>query len=132
MRSEQAFMKAVEVALCRALPVRLWRQNAGRWRTEKGHWIEGAPKGAADLSGVVIGPGTRLEIEVKAKKGRISDEQQNWAKRMREFGCVYVLVQDDGTPEAIAHAIEQVRRAIGMVLVPTGTNHFTISAKYMF
>jgi len=115
MRSEQAFMKLLMIALCRALPVRCWRQNAGRWRTEKGHWIEGAPKGAADLSGIILGSGKRLEIEVKAQKGRISDEQKHWAEKIAEFGGVYVLVQDDGTPEAIAHAIEQVRRAIGTV-----------------
>lgn len=113
--TEQAFMRALMPALVAALPIRIWRQNAGKFETTRGHWVEGAPKGAADLVGLVIAgqhKGRHLEIEVKGPKGRQTDEQRNWERRIREFGGIYVVAQDDGSPAAVSRAVEAVASAI--------------------
>lgn len=80
---------------------RAWRQNAGKFRmvaepcarcAERARWVEGAPTGAADLSGILPG-GVRLEIEVKSANGRQTPEQRNWQRMVQTQGGVYILAQ---------------------------------------
>lgn len=109
---ETDFVKALMMALPLALPVRLWRQNAGQWQTSVGNVIHGAPKGAADVSGIVLGPGWRLEIEAKVGVRKQTPEQKQWERRIVEWGGIYVLVRDDGRSNTVGRAVELVRRAI--------------------
>jgi len=90
-----------EILLALGRRVRLWRQNAGKWRTVRGpcpdcarrsYWIQGAPTGAADLSGI-LNDGRRLEIEVKAALGQQSPEQANWQRMIESRGGVYILAR---------------------------------------
>jgi hypothetical protein len=50
--------------------------------------VEGLPDGYSDLSGVRISDGRAVFIEVKTSKGRVSDKQKKFIKRMRECGAV--------------------------------------------
>ena len=75
--TEQDFQQNLRLALTRAkVPVRLWRQPAGRIRTDRDTFVECAPVGAADLTGGVTGglrKGTRVEIEVKGARTATTD-----------------------------------------------------------
>lgn len=50
--------------------------------------VEGLPDGYSDLSGVRVSDGKAVFIEVKTAKGRASDKQKKFIKRMRECGAV--------------------------------------------
>lgn len=50
--------------------------------------VEGLPKGYSDLSGVRDGDGKAVFIEVKTQKGRISQEQKKFIKRMQSAGAI--------------------------------------------
>jgi hypothetical protein len=76
---------------------RLDRQNAGRVEVRQrgggsGGWIDLAPTGAADLSGLVAPEGWRLEVEVKVLEPH-KPEQIRWQNYIRAFGGIYVLVR---------------------------------------
>ena len=61
-------------------------------------WIQGAPPGAGDLSGI-LADGRRLEIEVKAQTKQ-SEDQKAWQAMIERFGGVYILARS--AEEAIA------------------------------
>lgn len=83
--------------------VRLWRQNAGSitFADSSGRLaaFKGAPKGAADLTGIVRPEGWRLEIEVKGPayvrgKDKERDEaQDNWAEFIQSAGGIYIFAR---------------------------------------
>lgn len=50
--------------------------------------IEGLPEGYSDLSGVRVGDGKAVFIEVKTAKGRPSQKQKNFISKMREYGAI--------------------------------------------
>lgn len=110
--SEASIQKRVLLALGSLPDVRLWRQNAGRVRVCKTHracphcyWLQLAPDGAADLSGVVAG-GRRLEVEVKSLVGTQRKSQENFEAMMRRFGAHYLLVRSE------EDALEQLKRIL--------------------
>lgn len=113
---EQEFQQRLRLALRAAVPsVRLWRQPAGRIRTDRGTWVECAPVGAADLSGIISGPGWRLEVEVKGAKTRTEPEQTRWLEAMRAHGAVALLVRYDASvtlEENVARACGEIAEAI--------------------
>lgn len=76
---------------------RVNRQNAGRVEVRRrggasGGYIDLAPTGAADLSGLVAPWGYRLEVEVKVLEPH-KPEQIDWQNFIRMFGAIYVLVR---------------------------------------
>jgi hypothetical protein len=112
--SEGAFQRALLLALGRRPDLRLWRQNVGAVavRGEEGSvarfFRAGPPKGAADLSGIVRPEGYRLEIEVKASRGRPSHAQSRWASFIAAFGGIYLLAAYNGAQSLQ----ENVRRVV--------------------
>jgi hypothetical protein len=79
---------------------RVWRQNAGKIpvRDRAGKVVRvfhAAPTGAADISGVVMRSGRRLEIELKMPKKKRSKEQIAWAELMLAAGALYQLYEYD-------------------------------------
>lgn len=114
--SEQDFSNALRVAVTAAhLGVTLWRQPAGKVRTDRGTWIECAPVGAADLTGVVAPEGWRVELEVKGAKTRETPEQRHWKERMTALGCLALTLRLDASrtlSENASDAAETVRRAV--------------------
>ena len=114
--SEQDFSNALRVAITAArCGVTLWRQPAGKVRTDRGTWVECAPVGAADLTGVVAPEGWRVEIEVKGAKTRESPEQRHWRERMTALGCLALTLRLDASrtlAENATDAAATVRAAI--------------------
>lgn len=118
--TEQDFQQNLRLALTRAkVPVRLWRQPAGRIRTDRDTFVECAPVGAADLTGGVTGgprKGTRVEIEVKGARTATTDAQLAWESFCRASGFVYLRLRYDASlapDENIDRAVAAVREAIG-------------------
>lgn len=105
---EADIMRELERALSApGSPCRVWRQNAGLSRVD-GRVVRGAPAGAADLSGIVVGHGWRLEVEVKTTRGRLRASQRAWGRAIERLGGVYVVCAG---PDVEAH-VEAVREAI--------------------
>lgn len=118
--AEIPFMRHLMLALGALPGLRVWRQNCGqipvRDRTGKVLRVfdPGPPNGAADLSGIVLGSGKRLEIEVKDADGVQSDDQRRWQAFITNAGGVYVLVAYDPTTtleENVARGVDAVLRA---------------------
>ena len=91
--SEAEWQAALVLVLCRVLPVRLFRQIPGKHKVQGGGWMRGAPVGAADLTGWVVGPGTRVEIECKWGDGPTSKAQRVWAREAKAAGCVVLSLR---------------------------------------
>jgi len=113
---EQDFQQQLRVAITAAkLPVRLWRQPAGRLELARGGWVDAAPVGAADLTGVVVPEGWRIEIEVKGPRTRTTPEQIHWREQLAACGAIALQVRYDGrllADENLAAGVEAIRAAI--------------------
>jgi hypothetical protein len=94
--SEQELQQRIRLELGNG-PVRLWRNNVGALRDERGRLVTyGLCKGSSDLIGlrqVLIGPehlGQTLAvftaIEVKAPGGRLREEQRSFLALVEAFG----------------------------------------------
>lgn len=70
--------------------IRIWRQNSGKFCGYGGTHIVGAPKGAADIVGILQG-GRHIEIECKTTMGTLSVEQAKWREMIRAMGGIYVV-----------------------------------------
>ena len=67
----------------------IFRANVGSGVTYDGrHFDTGLPKGFSDLFGFRKSDGKAIFIEVKTASGRVSPEQKNFIRRMKEFGAV--------------------------------------------
>jgi hypothetical protein len=111
--SEQELQQLIRLELGRG-PVRLWRNNVGALRDERGRLVTyGLCKGSSDLIGlsqVVIGPqhlGQTLAVfsalEVKTTKGRIRVEQEKFLQ----------LVQQLGGRGGVVRSVEEARLLLG-------------------
>jgi hypothetical protein len=113
---EQDFQQQLRIALTAArLPVRLWRQPAGRLELARGGFVDAAPVGAADLTGFVTGTGVRFEVEVKGPRTPVTTEQVHWREVMRAAGVPALLVRYDGKlllEENLTAAVAEIRAAV--------------------
>lgn len=86
---ESVYQAVLLDVLTRRQDIRLWRQNVGSVKVGDRLFRAGPPAGAADLSGLVVGHGWRLEIEVKTTSAR-TKAQRLWADFILSSGGVYV------------------------------------------
>jgi hypothetical protein len=83
--------------------LRIWRVNTGMgWfadgkparKTDRGAYpVKFGVPGQADISGLLLPNGRRLEIETKTIKGRQSKEQAAWQRITERFGGMYILAR---------------------------------------
>lgn len=110
--SEQELQQRIRLELGRG-PVRLWRNNVGALRDERGRLVTyGLCKGSSDLIGlrqVLIGPehmGRTLAVfsalEVKAARGTLSEEQRKFLQ----------LVQQQGGLAGMVRSLEEARQLL--------------------
>jgi len=97
---ESEFQSHLLVALNAAgRDTRVWRQNAGkmqvRQRDGSSRWIELAPKGSADLTGIVRPEGWRLEVECKGARTALTKMQVARGRFIEAFGGIAVKVRYD-------------------------------------
>ena len=111
MPSEQHIQQRIRLACSRG-PTRLWRNNTGRLRDERGQLVTfGLCPGSADLIGyrtVVVTPdmvGQRLAVfaavEVKAPKGRPTPEQAAFLEHIRDAGGIAGIARSVDDAESL-------------------------------
>ncbi len=83
--------------------LRIWRQNTGAARTALGALVRFGVPGQADISGLRLPHGQRIEIEVKSPKGRQSQQQRRYQAMIENCGGIYIL----------ARSLEDVREVLG-------------------
>jgi hypothetical protein len=77
--------------------LRIWRANVIAARTRDGRVVRAGIKGQADISGIMLPTGRRVEIEVKGAGGTLTREQERWRDMIRTFGgahCVARSLED--------------------------------------
>lgn len=92
---EQPWMNALRLVLPRALPLKLHRQVPGQHTMKRGGAMRGAPVGAADLCGWVIGRGLHVELEAKYGDGKLKPAQRRWLEVAAAEGCVALVLTYD-------------------------------------
>ncbi len=89
---------------------RVWRQNTGGVAREykgKKRFVRFGQKGQADITG--IGPGgVRIECEVKANGGKLSEAQGEWLNEMLRRGAIAFVV--NSLDECIGDYKSELRR----------------------
>jgi len=119
---ERDIQQAILREFGRRRDLRLWRANVGAARFGRRVVQFGVP-GQADLTGLVpvqalctcprceavfYGPaqGVRLEIEVKAPRGRQSQVQRQFQAMIERFGGLYILAR---SPKDVHRALTRIR-----------------------
>jgi len=111
--SEQELQQRIRLELGRG-PVRLWRNNVGALRDERGRLVTyGLCKGSSDLIGLrqlLIGPehlGQVLAVftalEVKTATGRLSEEQRRFLQLVISSGGLAGVVRSVADAEQLLH-----------------------------
>lgn len=107
---EGVVLRGVQMALARRHDVIVWRQNSGvsRMRNKKGpeRFVRFGVVGAADLTGIVVGSGRRLEIECKRPGEHPTENQLRYGDRIRGAGGFYLVV----------HSVEECLRLLDEAL----------------
>jgi hypothetical protein len=113
MPSEQTIQQEIRLACSRG-PVRLWRNNTGRLRDERGQLVTfGLCPGSADLIGYrsvtvtadMVGQTLAVfaAVEVKAERGRPTPEQTAFLEHVTAAGGL----------AGIARSVEEAERILG-------------------
>lgn len=99
--NESQIQDAVRLALGKVTDVVMFRNNVGVAQHWNGREVEavryGLANGSADLVGVLAPSGRWVALEVKAPKGRTTDEQDRWlalVRKMGGFACVVHSVDE--------------------------------------
>lgn len=91
--SEQEWQQALLLALPRLLPLRLFRQVPGGKKVVGGGFMRGAPVGAADLGGWVVGSGRAVQIECKHHTTSTTEAQRRWAETAHAEGVIAITAR---------------------------------------
>ncbi len=86
-----------------------WRMNAGKVKTDKGHWFQGAPDGTADIIGLHLGTGRMVAIEVKAGTNQPTELQMEFIEMVKRAGGVaFPAWSVDQVDQRLAMELQQV------------------------
>ena len=99
------------------LGARVFRNNVGVAKTENGSVVRyGLCNGSSDLIGwktITVTPdmvgreiAVFVAVEVKAAKGRASDEQKNFINRVKESGGIAGIVKSEAEAELLINSIQ--------------------------
>lgn len=113
--SETDFVRRLLIEFSKIPRVRVWRQNVGTILMEGKDgetrvFTGGPPKGAADISGIVMETGWRLECEAKLPKKRRTKEQLRWAAFIERIGGIYLFCEYDPAMDLDANAVAAAAR----------------------
>ena len=103
MTPESRLLAQVRATLGRREDVRLFRNNVGAYRDAQGRYVQyGLCSGSSDLIGWVSANGVArfLAIECKSAKGRVTSEQANFLRVVRDSGGIAGVVRS--VDEALA------------------------------
>lgn len=88
MIRESLLMRRIQETLAASGKITVWRNNVGFDPERRIRY--GLAVGSADLIGFLHGTGQFVGIEVKTAAGRLSPEQQAWARHVNGKGAVCV------------------------------------------
>jgi len=108
---ESGFSNRLRSVLWKIPGLTVWRQNSGKMMVrdeETGikRRFDGAPKGAADITGILAPEGIRVEIEANGKRGKMRPEQIQWAVRIQNAGGLYLyapMFKDRHANESVSY-----------------------------
>jgi hypothetical protein len=106
---EGQILRDIRLALGREPDLVIWRLGAGVTVDKKTgrHYRAGLVPGAADLIGILAPTGLFFALEVKAPRGRLSEQQRRWGALVTRMGGFYCVVRS--VDEARA-ALDDARR----------------------
>lgn len=106
----EAAVQRLVMAHLNTIPgVKVWRMNVGK-ALMRGRWVQFGVPGQADVSGAMH-HGRRLEVELKALRGRQWPEQKAWQREMEALGALYIM------PRTLEEAVTPVCEALGLDFV---------------
>lgn len=91
---ESALQHAILVRWGMSPKLRLWRANVGVAFAKSGRAVRFGVIGQGDISGLVVGTGRRVEIEVKAPGGVQSAAQRAFGRMVVECGGLYLVAYE--------------------------------------
>jgi hypothetical protein len=94
--SEREIQRAILLRYGTDPRMRIWRNSVGY---DEGHRVKYGLPGSADILGILNG-GRFLAIEVKAEKGRQSEQQVAFQRMIEAFGGLYILARSVADVEA--------------------------------
>ena len=106
MTPESRLLLAIRATLGRREDVRLFRNNVGTLRDKDGRYVQyGLCPGSSDLIGwvAVAGVARFLAIECKSAKGRLTPEQANFLR----------VVRDSGGVAGVARSVDEALALVG-------------------
>lgn len=116
-KSEAEILSEILIAHGARSDLRIWRNNTGAAKAGNRLIRFGVP-GAADISGLRLPAGQRVEIEVKTLTGRIRPEQRIYQAMIERFGGLYIL----------ARSVEDVTAVLGTPPPVARWHHQTVNA----
>ena len=96
-------------------PCRLWRNNVGCLKDERGIPLHyGLGVGSSDWVGLVTREGKLrgrfLAVEVKTPVGRVSDEQKAWLGAVRSLGGLAYVLRSREEAEVVVRELEEMSK----------------------
>ncbi len=92
MRIPERAIQAQILQYLRYRGIKAFRINAGGLRDKRNHLIRMAPKGSADIWGVMPG-GRAIFVECKAEGGKLTQFQELFLQEMKEQGAVCIVAR---------------------------------------
>lgn len=90
--TEQQILNSILRTFGTRSDMRIWRANTGAARFGNQVVRFGIP-GQADITGLLLPSGRRLEIEVKSHSGEQRPEQKDFEAMIKRFGGLYILAR---------------------------------------
>jgi len=99
----------------RALPdLRLFRRNVGAGKLASGQFVHFGIRGQCDLYGLQRG-GRHIELELKARNGKLSEFQQTWRDWCLGHGVPWLMLVElrgETVELTTARWIDEIRQAL--------------------
>jgi len=104
----EAKLQEITLAHANRIPgVKVWRMNTGAAEIG-GSWVKFGEEGQADLAGLMAPSGRRLEIELKAKRGRLRAKQAEYGEMIEKHGGLYIVAR------TLSQALIPICEALGL------------------
>lgn len=91
-KQESTIQKEILLEFGARQDMRIWRQNTGALKIDDRFIRFGVP-GQADITGLLIPSGRRIEIEVKDAKGSQRKAQKKFQAMIEKSGGIYILAR---------------------------------------
>lgn len=101
--------------------VRIWRNNVGCAK-DGGRFVRFGLPGSADITGITQ-DGLRLEIEVKAARGKLSCKQERFRAMIEKFGGVYIVAR---SAEELTDALDELNKKAAGSRIATAARGYSL------